>query len=150
MIRYALICAECDYAFEAWFSSSGAYDAQSQAGQVSCPACEGCSVSKQIMAPAVSGTKRSKNATVIHDGQDMDARQFLEAARRHVAETFDYVGDDFADEARAMHYGEVDARPIYGETTPEESAKLKEEGVEALPLPPALTPGKKRSKRKMN
>lgn len=150
MIRYALTCAECDYEFEAWFSSSDAYDTQSKAGQVICPACDGCSVSKQIMAPAVSGTKRSKSSTVTNDGQDMDAREFLEAARNHVAETFDYVGDDFADEARAMHYGEVDARPIYGETTPEESAALKEEGVEAMPLPPELTPRKKRNKRKMN
>ncbi len=150
MIRYALACLECDFAFDAWFASSAAYDKQSEAGQVSCPECEGHSVAKQIMAPSVRGTKRSRGATLANAEHDTEAQAFLAAAREHVAETFDYVGDEFADEARAMHYGETDARPIYGETTAEESEALKEEGVEASPLPAELVPKKQRNKRKLN
>lgn len=150
MIRYALACLECDCAFDAWFSSSAAFDEQSKGGLVSCPACDGASVAKQIMAPSISGTKRTGGSRTVQAEGGNEARAFVEAARKHVAETFDYVGDGFADEARAIHYGETDARPIYGETTAEESKALKEEGVEALPLPPALAPKKPRNKRKLN
>ncbi len=150
MIRYALICLDCDFGFDAWFASSAAYDEQSEAGQISCPECDGNSIAKQIMAPSVSGTKRTGGATVTNTQSDAEVAAFLDAARQHVAETFDYVGSDFADEARAIHYGETDARPIYGETTPEESNALKEEGVEALPLPAELIPKKRRNKQKLN
>jgi hypothetical protein len=93
-------------------------------------------VAKQIMAPSVKGTKRK---AIAPDPEKLMA-EFAAKARRHVAENFDYVGDDFAEEARAMYYGEQADRPIWGEATAEERAELKEEGVQALPLPAPFAP----------
>ena len=136
MIRYALICADCEHGFEAWFASSDAYDRQAKRKEVACPECDSRAVTKQIMAPAVKTTKGKDPAP---DPEKLMA-DFAEKARQHVAENFDYVGGDFAEEARAMYYGETDDRPIWGETTPEEREALKEVGVPALPLPAPFAP----------
>lgn len=136
MIRYALACTACDHGFDAWFASSDAYDAQAGRKLVACPDCDSRAVIKQIMAPAVKTTK-GKVAGL--DPEKVMA-EFAEKARQHVADNFDYVGGDFAEEARAMYYGETDDRPIWGETTSEERAALKEEGVPALPLPAPFAP----------
>ncbi|MFN7180557.1 DUF1178 family protein [Hyphomonas sp.] len=138
MIRYALICGDCEHAFEAWFASSEAYDTQARRRLVACPECDGRSVSKQIMAPAVRTSERK----VAEPDAEAFAKEFAKRAREHVAENFDYVGEDFAEEARAMYYGETDDRPIWGETTPEEREALKAEGVPALPLPAPFAPKK--------
>ena len=107
MIRYALKCVG-DHRFEAWFSSSSAYDAQHKRELVECPICGSHDVSKQIMAPAVraSGEKSNRNPSP----QAMAAK-FAGEVRRHIATTHDYVGDKFAEEARSMYYGETDQRP---------------------------------------
>lgn len=136
MIRYALSCADCDHGFEAWFASSEAFDVQAKRRLVVCPECDGRKVAKQIMAPAV---KTTKGKTPAPDPEKAFA-EFAAKAREHVAENFDYVGDSFAEEARAMYYGEQDDRPIWGETTAEEREALKEEGVAALPLPAPFAP----------
>jgi len=136
MIRYALACGDCDHEFEAWFASSDAYDRQAKRKLVTCPECEGRNVSKQIMAPSVKTTKGKAAAP---EPETLMA-EFAAKARAHVAENFDYVGDGFAEEARAMYYGEQDDRPIWGETTPEEREALQDEGVPALPLPAPFAP----------
>lgn len=136
MIRYALACEDCDHAFEAWFASSEAYDRQAKRRLVACPECDGRRVGKQIMAPAVKTTKGKAPEA----GPEQILAEFAARARAHVAENFDYVGDGFAEEARAIHYGEIDDRPIWGETTPEEREALREEGVPALPLPAPFAP----------
>ena len=136
MIRYALICGDCEHDFEAWFASSAAFDTQAGKRLVTCPDCGGANVAKQIMAPSV---KSPKKAAARSDAERLVA-EFADKARDHVAKNFDYVGDDFADEARAMYYGETEDRPIWGATTPEESAALAEEGVPAARLPRAFTP----------
>jgi hypothetical protein len=92
-------------------------------------------VAKQIMAPAVSGTKKN----VAPDPAKVFGK-LAAKARQHVAENFDYVSDGFAHEARAMHFGETESRPIWGETTPDEREALVEEGVPATPLHPAFVP----------
>ena len=135
MIRYALICSDCDAEFEAWFSGSAGYDEQKKRGLVECAVCSSKNVSKAIMAPSV---KRTDQAKRMDAGQA--AKHSLAAQKRHIAENFDYVGDKFADEARAMHEGTSEQRAIWGQTTPEESASLEADGIEALPLPEPLTP----------
>ena len=135
MIRYALAC-DHDHPFEAWFSSSSDYDDQAGRGLVECPFCGSRAVSKQIMAPAVAGTKRSAPAPDLARMRSM----MMEAAREvrtHVEQNFDYVGDAFAKEARDIHEGRSEHREIYGEATPAEVRKLKEDGVPCAPLPPA-------------
>ena len=146
MIRYALICSDCEHDFEAWFASSSAFDDQSQRGLVCCTMCGGTNVAKQIMAPSV----RTSEARRTSSDEAALAREFIEKARDHVANNFDYVGDSFADEARSMYYGETDSRPIWGETTAEESQALREEGVPAAPLPAALAPRPPKSDKQLN
>ncbi len=134
MIRYALVCSH-NHAFEAWFADSEAYEDQSAAGLVVCPICGDTNVRKQIMAPAIA-------ARLSASDQEAQARftQLAAKVRDHIAETHEYVGDRFAEEARAIHHGDGDARPIYGEATTAEAQELKKEGVEAAMLPPALAP----------
>ena len=136
MIRYALAC-DHGHPFEAWFGSSSDYDDQAARGLVECPFCGSHAVSKQIMAPAVAGTKR--NAPTPEAAAKMRT-MMLEAAREvraHVEQNFDYVGDSFAREARAIHEGRTEKREIYGEASPDEVKKLKDDGVPCSPLPAA-------------
>ena len=135
MIKYALQCDQA-HEFEGWFGSSADYDDQSARGLVECPVCGSHGVSKQIMAPAVAGTKAQRAAPA----PDPKMREMMMAAmgevRRHVEENFDYVGDAFAKEARAIHEGKSEERGIYGEASPTEVKALVEDGVRVAPLPP--------------
>lgn len=132
MIRYALACDHA-HEFEGWFGSSEDYDAQSAADQIGCPACGSTAVTKQIMAPMVAGTKRNTPA------MPPAAREVMMAAmaqvRQHVEDNFDYVGDTFAAEARAIHDGKSEERGIYGEATPAEVRKLVDDGVPVAAMP---------------
>jgi hypothetical protein len=135
MIRYALRC-EAGHGFEAWFSSSDDYDMQAARGLVECPVCGSTEVGKQIMAPAVrTSTKPERMINGAPDVADIARR-----VQAHIRANFDYVGDRFAAEARAMHAGEKPQALIYGEATPKERQALESEGVPALPLPDAFAP----------
>ena len=136
MIKYALAC-EHGHEFESWFGASADFDDQAARGLLDCPVCGSKAVRKQIMAPAVGGTKAQNS------GADLppQARQMMMEAmgkvRAHVEENFDYVGDTFAREARAIHEGKSEERGIYGEATPAEVKALVEDGVPVAALPPA-------------
>ena len=135
MIRYALLC-EYDHDFEGWFGSSGDYDDQQGRGLLECPTCGSKAVRKAVMAPAVAGTK----AQGAIEGPPPEMREMMmqaaQAVRQHVEDNFDYVGDGFADEARAMHNGETEERGIYGEASGKEIKALVEDGVPVAPLAP--------------
>lgn len=134
MIRYALQC-EHEHGFEAWFGGSSDYDAQAAAGLVECPVCGSRAVGKQIMAPAVAGTRKASPPNLAKMQSMM--MQAAREVRDHVERNFDYVGDAFAREARDIHEGRSEKREIYGEATPAEVRKLREDGVPCAPLPPA-------------
>lgn len=133
MIKYALQCTQ-GHAFDAWFGASDDYDAQKARGLVTCPVCDTTEVSKQIMAPAVAGTKKTAPADPAPQMQAM-MMEFGRRVRAHVEENFDYVGDAFAREARDIHEGRSEARGIYGEATPADVRKLVEDGVPVAALP---------------
>lgn len=144
MIVFDLKCSG-GHVFEAWFGSSADFEAQSSRGLVACPVCNATGVEKAVMAPAVptKGNRRADNPMASGDPAAMKAMMAkLAEVQKAMTENSEYVGRRFADEARAMHYGEVDTRGIYGETTPDEAAALHEEGIPALPL---LFPVAKRS-----
>ncbi|HEY2660106.1 MAG TPA: DUF1178 family protein [Caulobacteraceae bacterium] len=135
MIKYALAC-DHDHAFEGWFGSSADYDDQQARGLLACPVCDSRKVKKQIMAPAVAGTRKKGEAI---DASTPNRAMMMEAmsrVRRHVEDNFDYVGDSFASEARAIHEGRSEDRGIYGEASPKEVKALVEDGVQVAPLPP--------------
>jgi hypothetical protein len=134
MIKYALTC-DHDHGFEGWFGASADFDDQQSRGLLECPVCGSKTVRKQIMAPAVAGTKRTVRDVAPAQMQAM----MMEAAgriRAHVEENFDDVGDAFAREARAIHEGKSEQRGIYGQASPTEVRALVEDGIPVAPLPP--------------
>ncbi|MEC9243827.1 DUF1178 family protein [Nitratireductor rhodophyticola] len=134
MISFNLIC-EHDHAFEAWFRNNADFDGQKERGLVSCPHCGSGNVEKALMAPAVSTGKRREQIALAMGEQQKKALAQLKELSNKVRENADYVGDRFAEEARKIHFGETEARGIYGEATSEEAASLMEDGVEFMPLP---------------
>jgi hypothetical protein len=138
MIKYALAC-EHDHGFEGWFGASCDYDDQAARGLLECPVCGSKAVRKQIMAPAVAGTKAQTSGAGLPPQMRGVMMEAMGKVRAHVEQTFDYVGDAFAGEARAIHEGRSEDRGIYGEATPTEVKALVEDGVQVAPLPPKKT-----------
>jgi hypothetical protein len=134
VIVYSLSCAK-GHEFEGWFRDSAAFDDQSKDGKLVCPSCNSRKISKAMMAPSVAGTKRGSESGTSELHQ---MRQFMTGLRKHIEQNADYVGPDFPDEARKIHYGETEHRHIYGEATLKEAKELIEEGVDVAPLPPDL------------
>jgi hypothetical protein len=153
MIRYALACDQ-GHAFESWFQNSAAFEKQVKAKLVSCPACNSTKIEKTIMAPSVTGAKKRGVAPVpaseppapapapdtpapvaMVSPQEREFRKKLKELREHLVKNADYVGQKFPEEARKMHYGEIEHRSIYGEASPDQAKELHEEGIEFHPLP---------------
>jgi hypothetical protein len=157
MIRYALAC-EQGHTFESWFASSAAYDKQAKHGLVTCPVCNSAKVEKTIMAPRLAGTKKRASVpapapeaaapaaptppaadasapVAVMSPPERELRKKLKELREHLTKNADYVGGKFPDEARKMHYGEIEHRSIYGEASAEQAKELHEEGIEFHPLP---------------
>ena len=132
MIKYALIC-EHDHEFEGWFGVSADYDDQHARGLLDCPTCGSKAVRKAIMAPAVAGTKAQHFAPA---PSPEAMREMALQVRRQVEDNFDYVGEAFAKEARAIHECKAEERGIYGEATAAEVKALIEDGVPVAALPP--------------
>ncbi len=134
MIRFSLSC-DNDHAFDGWFRNGDDFDRQKRRGLVSCPVCQSVKVEKALMAPAVStGRKKDRIALAMGEEQRKALAQ-LKAMAEEAKKNADYVGDKFAEEARKIHFGEVERRGIYGEATAEEALGLLEDGVEFVPLP---------------
>lgn len=138
MIVYDLKCKK-DHGFEAWFRDSGAYDEQAQAGKLACPVCGSRKVEKVPMAPRIAKGARARSPD--DAGKTPAAEkaagtmQALRALRDKIEKEFDYVGPQFAEEARRIHYGETDPHGIYGETSNEEAEALRDEGIEFGRIP---------------
>ena len=135
MIKYALACDQ-GHPFEGWFSVSSDYDDQRERGAIECPYCGSREIAKQIMAPAIAGTKAQTGGVSATPEMRAMMMEAMGRVRAHVEENFDYMGDSFAAEARAIHEGRSEERGIYGEATPTEVKSLVEDGVPVAPLPP--------------
>ena len=155
MIHYNLRC-ERGHAFESWFQSSAAYESQEKRKLVNCPVCGSAKVERAIMAPRIVGKKGRNRAeaepmpataapadataptstpTPLLMAQEREMRVKLKELRDHIVKNADNVGERFPNEARKMHYGDIEHRPIYGEASPDEARALIDEGVEVSPLP---------------
>jgi len=148
MIRYNLRC-EKGHAFESWFQSSSAYEQQEKRKLVNCPTCGSDKVERAIMAPQIVSKKGREKAapapmametpapesTSLMMAQERELRAKLKELRDNIVKNADNVGERFPNEARKMHYGDIEHRPIYGEASPDEARALIEEGVEVSPLP---------------
>ena len=156
MIRYTLRC-ERNHSFESWFQSSAAYESQEKRKLVSCPSCGSTKVERAIMAPQIVSKKgrdsaapapapaappeatakevTAQGSTPLLMAQERELRAKLRELRDHIVKNADNVGERFPNEARKMHYGDIEHRPIYGEASPDEARALIDEGVEVSPLP---------------
>ena len=135
MIQYSLKC-ENDHSFDSWFASADAYDKLADNGMVSCAVCGSTKVSKAIMAPRVRTTKgKEAPAGPTLPTEKSAAEQAMAEMRAQVEQNSEYVGTNFATEARSMHLGDAPERAIYGEAKPEEAKSLIEDGIPVTPLP---------------
>jgi hypothetical protein len=152
MIHYNLRCGR-GHAFESWFQSSSAYESQEKRKLINCPICGSDKVERAIMAPQVVSKKGHARevpvpapaastevaapaaATPLMVAQESELRAKLRELRDHIVKNADNVGERFPNEARKMHYGDIEHRPIYGEASPDEARSLIEEGIEVSPLP---------------
>lgn len=154
MIRYSLHC-DRGHTFESWFQSSSAYESQEKRKLVNCPVCGSAKVERAIMAPRIVSKKgrdsqssdvpvpapaqpaevTAPGSTPLLMAQERELRAKLKELRDHIVKNADNVGERFPNEARKMHYGDIEHRPIYGEASPEEARSLIDEGVEVSPLP---------------
>jgi len=155
MILYRLRCSG-DHEFEAWFKDSATYDEQAASGAIICPDCGDTAVAKALMAPRIAKTRgepvraaggeeantgsgaasnAGKPARTYAHARSAEMRRALAELRKKVEETCDYVGPEFAEEARKIHYGETDERNIYGEASDDEAAELADEGINVGKIP---------------
>jgi hypothetical protein len=134
VIVYSLKCVR-EHGFESWFRDSAAFDEQAASDKLVCPVCLTHKVAKAPMAPALKSSIGERNPA---PEELRKARQFMTGLRKYVETNADYVGPKFAQEARKIHYGEIDERQIYGEATIDEARDLIEEGIDVAPLPPDL------------
>jgi hypothetical protein len=151
MIRFALRCDNA-HEFESWFKDGAAYDRMAAAGLVECPSCGETRIGKALMAPHVAkapGVKGRPEAapatppaiaaeekpTVATGPMPAQVMALLQRMRAEVEKNCDYVGEDFANEARRIHEGEAENRGIFGEASDEEAEALRDEGIEIARLP---------------
>lgn len=134
MIQYSLHCSKGHH-FDAWFKSAAAYDEQQARGIVTCAQCGDDRVEKAPMAPNVARKDNDRVPVSAHHPEAARIRDLLRQYRKKVMSEADYVGENFAEEARKIHFEEAEARGIYGEASRDDIAGLIEDGVDFLPLP---------------
>jgi hypothetical protein len=140
MIRYSLKC-DAGHGFDSWFQNVAAFSALGTAGQLACPVCGSASVEKDLMAPAVRPARNAVDsaaasktpAPLSEPASDLEAA--IAALKRQIEENSEYVGMNFAAEARAIHAGDAPERVIHGEARPDEARAMIEEGLPVAPLP---------------
>ncbi len=142
MIKYRLIC-DHKHSFDSWFASADAFESLQRTRMISCPVCGSSSVTKAIMAPAVRSGESSPEPKPTPPAAEehplstpaSPAEQALAELRRNIEANSDYVGKDFAREARAIHTGDAPKRSIHGEANIQETRSLMEDGIPIIPLP---------------
>ena len=129
MILFELRCSQ-GHEFEAWFRDGATYDHQAAAAAISCAVCGDASVTKALMAPAVT-----TGASKLDPERAAAAMRSWRKIQDHIEKNFDHVGPSFAEEARKMHYGEAEKRSIYGEASKSEAKELRDEGIPVGQIP---------------
>ncbi len=130
MIIFNLKCFDCDYSFDGWFENSTEYSKQNKKNLINCPSCESTNIDKGLMAPNLNKKSNSK----IKNVKKSLASNVLKL-KKIVEKNFDYVGENFTEEAKKIKYGEAEERSIYGEATLEQTKELIEEEIDVVPLP---------------
>ena len=135
MIKYKLICKNCDSKFDSWFASSNEYERLKKKKLLNCHKCNSFKVEKTIMAPQLINSK-SKTDKKIDLEKYNKVKKTIKDYQKFIKDNFNYVGDNFAYEARSIHYnGKKKSKGIYGSASKEDLKELKEEGIDAQMIP---------------
>ena len=132
MIRYNLLCKQCKYEFDSWFSTSKEFDRLNKKNLLTCNSCGSYKIAKAIMSPNLSGTKK-KNKKNFKEIEKI--RKKILKYQKFIKENSIYVGDNFVQQARNIHYGKNKVKSIYGNATKKEIKELSEEGIETTTIP---------------
>ena len=135
MIKYKLICKNCDYSFDSWFASSKEYEKLKRLKHLNCHSCNSLNVEKTLMSPNILNTKKDK-IKILKDKKYIEVKNKLKKYQKFIKNNFEYVGENFAYEARSIHYNnKKKSKGIYGKVTVEEAEELKEEGIDTEIIP---------------
>jgi len=134
MIRYDLVC-ENEHFFESWFKDSKSYQKQLEAEEIACPKCNNSNISKSLMAPGIPKKTNTKNGNVIANSSSSSLNNAIRKIRDEVKKNSEYVGDQFPEEARKIHYNEAEMRSIYGKASKKEITELVDEGIDIIQIP---------------
>ena len=132
MIKYTLTCNK-GHQFESWFSDSKSFEKLKKEGLLECAICSSKEIEKSLMAPRITSNSSKKKETLISAQSALEKE--IKTLKNKIKKTATDVGENFPSEARAMHYGEKENKPIIGKTTLEEARDLAEEGIPFVPLP---------------
>ena len=143
MIHYQLRCDAAAHEFDGWFANSEGFESQARRGLISCPVCGDTKITRALMTPGIprKGEKEAPPppaapANPAAGGVIPDTvRAALQRLREEVETNCEYVGSEFADEARRIHQGEAERRGIYGESSEDDAAALAEEGIDIARIP---------------
>jgi len=131
MIVFNLICKVCSSEFEGWFDSTNEFENQKRKKMINCPSCNSFTVNKTLTTPNLPVKSNSRKHSKIKKAMANDIKKF----KKIIEKNFDYVGENFTEEAKKMKYGEKEEKPIYGEATIEQTKELAEEEINVVPLP---------------
>ena len=134
MIRYDLVC-ENEHFFESWFKDSKSYQKQLEANEIACPKCNNSNISKSLMAPGIPKKTNTINGNVIANSSSSSINNAIRKIRDEIKKDSEYVGDQFPEEARKIHYNEAEMRSIYGKASKKEITELVDEGIDIIQIP---------------
>tara|TARA_B100001057_G_scaffold210882_1_gene211374 strand:- start:33 stop:461 length:429 start_codon:yes stop_codon:yes gene_type:complete len=135
MIKYKLICKDCNTKFDSWFASSDEYEKLKKRKFLNCHSCNSLKVEKTLMAPQLINST-SKSDTKLDYRKHQKIKKTIKDYQKFIKNNFQYVGDNFAYEARSIHYNsKKKSKGIYGNASRKDIKELKEEGIEAQIIP---------------
>ena len=134
MIKYKLICKNCDNSFDSWFSSSKEYEKLKNLKHINCPNCNSLKIEKSLMSPNVLNSKKEKSE-IVRNEKYVQVKNKIKEYQKFIKNNFKYVGENFAYEARSIHYNNKKSKGIYGKVTVEEAKELREEGIDTEIIP---------------
>ena len=135
MIKYRLICKDCSISFDSWFSSSREYEKLKKKKFLNCHICNSLNIEKTLMSPSIFRLENDTK-TENQNKKKREIKKKISDYQKFIKKNFDYVGENFAYEARSIHYKNKKAsKGIYGTATKEDLRELKEEGIEAEEIP---------------
>ena len=135
MIKYKLTCKKCNNSFDSWFPSSKEYEKLKSLKHINCPNCNSLKITKDLMSPNVLNSKKEKSE-IIKNEKYVKVKNKIKEYQKFIKNNFEYVGENFAYEARSIHYNnKKKTKGIYGTATTEEVKELKEEGINTEIVP---------------